>query len=69
MQPKKTMTHFNVREAEKAMISHGAYLARYMGYQDDRPPTEEEIECWRESAMGLLQLTKVALTHIKELTR
>lgn len=55
---------YNLTEAKKQLIRTGAYLATSMGWNDEAPPTEKQVERWRESAMTLLNQQKAAHKEI-----
>ena len=58
---------YNLTEAKKQFIRTGAYLATSMGWNDEAPPTEKQVERWRESAMTLLNQQKAAHKEISTL--
>jgi hypothetical protein len=61
------MSDYNLTEANKWFIRTAAYLARDMDWDSENPPTERQVENWRESTMKIIQQHQQAHKRIQEL--
>jgi hypothetical protein len=61
------MTDYNLKEANKWFITTAAFLARDMNWDSENPPTERQVENWRESTMKIIHQHQQAHKKIAEL--